>query len=77
METFWNDRRYGVRMMFRTAVSPGCIIRLRWLDENRHLSVVKAVLLRPLPYDDSIGSLVWETSARFDTATSRPTTSRI
>jgi len=56
VETFWQDIRYGVRMLMKTpSVSVIVIIALALgIGANSAIfSVVNAVLLRPLPYEES------------------------
>jgi len=67
METFWNDLRYGWRMMRR---SPGfaavALLTLAiGIGANAAIfSIVNGVLLRPLPFPDSSRIVtIWETDA--------------
>jgi putative ABC transport system permease protein len=65
METFWQDIRYGIRMLFKApSVSIVATIALALgIGANTAIfSVVNAVLLRPLPFANSEGLMnLWET----------------
>ena len=65
METFWQDIRYGIRMLLKApSVSIVATIALALgIGANTAIfSVVNAVLLRPLPFANAEGLMnVWET----------------
>jgi putative ABC transport system permease protein len=67
METFWQDIRYGIRMLFKApSVSIVATIALALgIGANTAIfSVVNAVLLRPLPFSNSETLMnVWETDS--------------
>jgi putative ABC transport system permease protein len=67
METFWQDIRYGIRMLVKApSISIVATIALALgIGANTAIfSVVNAVLLRPLPFTNSEGLMnVWETDA--------------
>lgn len=67
METFWQDIRYGIRMLLKApSVSIVATIALALgIGANTAIfSVVNAVLLRPLPFANAEGLMnVWETDA--------------
>ncbi|HEV7797280.1 MAG TPA: ABC transporter permease [Pyrinomonadaceae bacterium] len=67
METFWQDIRYGIRMLLKApSISIVATIALALgIGANTAIfSVVNAVLLRPLPFTNSEGLMnVWETDA--------------
>ncbi len=67
METFWQDIRYGIRMLLKApSVSIVATIALALgIGANTAIfSVVNAVLLRPLPFANSAGlMMVWETDS--------------
>src|ERR1700730_747158 len=67
METFWQDIRYGVRMLMKApSVSIVATIALALgIGANTAIfSVVNAVLLRPLPFSNSEQlMMVWETDS--------------
>jgi putative ABC transport system permease protein len=67
METFWQDIRYGVRMLLKApSVSIVATIALALgIGANTAIfSVVNAVLLRPLPFSNSEQlMMVWETDS--------------
>src|SRR5258706_10553995 len=67
MEMFWQDIRYGVRMLFKApSVSIVATIALALgIGANTAIfSVVNSVLLRPLPFANSEALMnVWETDS--------------
>src|SRR3981081_975702 len=67
METFWQDIRYGIRMLFKApSVSIVATIALALgIGANPAIfRVVNAVLLRPLPFSNSETLMnVWETDS--------------
>lgn len=76
MDTFWQDIRYGARMLWKT---PGfafvCILVLALgIGANTAIfSVVNTLLLRPLPYQDSEKILIlWEKAPMMETSVAYP-----
>ena len=76
MDTFWQDIRYGARMLWKT---PGfafiCIFVLALgIGANTAIfSVVNTLLLRPLPYQDSEKILIlWEKAPMMETSVAYP-----
>jgi len=70
METLWQDVRYGFRMVGRSPGFAGLVVGILavGIAANTALfSVVHAVILRPLPYEDSDRLVtIWEDGIRFD-----------
>ena len=76
MDIFWQDIRYGVRMLWRTpafAIISIVVLALGIGANTAIFSVVNAVLLRPLPYQDSQRLLIlWEKVPQMETSVSYP-----
>jgi putative ABC transport system permease protein len=70
METLWQDVRYGLRMVGRSPGFAGLVVGILavGIAANTALfSVVHAVILRPLPYEDSDRLVtIWEEGTRFN-----------
>src|SRR5258706_15405047 len=65
MEMFWQDIRYGVRMLLKApgiSIVPTIALALGIGANTAIFSVVNAALLRPLPFSNSERLMnVWET----------------